>query len=205
MTIFEKVKTAVSLRNTAERYGLKVVGNNMVCCPFHNDRRPSLKLNRNYFYCFGCGATGDVIDFVGKLFDISPIDAAQRLAADFGIDTDKPIAETTIKPKHPTVRAFREDEMYCFRVLCDYLYILENWKISYAPKTPDDELDDRFVEACQMLDYITFLADILTIGSLAERTAAVKELMSDGKMTDLEEMVTRIREEEQNEQHTRKN
>lgn len=201
MTIFEKVKTAVSLRDTAERYGLKVVGNNMVCCPFHNDRRPSLKLNRDYFYCFGCGATGDVIDFVGKLFGISPIDAAQRLAADFNVDNAAPV----LPVKHPKIKAFREDEMYCFRVLCDYLHILENWKITYAPKTPDDELDDRFVEACQMLDYITFLADVLTIGSLEERTAAVNELMSDGKITDLEEMVTRIREEEQNEQHTRKN
>lgn len=203
MTIFEKVKAAVSVRDAAERYGLKVAGNNMVCCSFHNDRRPSMKLNRDYFYCFGCGATGDVIDLAGKLLGISPIGAAQKLAADFGLDVNSPIKPVEVK--HPKIKAFREDELYCFRVLCDYLHILEDWKITYAPKTPDDELDNRFVEACQMLDYITFLADVLTVGALEERAATVKELMSDGKMTDLEKRVTRLREEKANEQHTRKN
>ena len=53
--------------------------------------------------------------------------------------------------------------MLCFRVLTDYLHLLEDWKVRYAPKTPDDALDDRFVEACQMLDYIEYLADILTV------------------------------------------
>ncbi len=51
--------------------------------------------------------------------------------------------------------------MLCFRVLTDYLHLLEDWKVRYAPKTPDDALDDRFVEACQMIDYIEYLADIL--------------------------------------------
>lgn len=196
MTIFEKVKAAVSLRDATKRYGLKVAGNNMTCCPFHNDRNPSMKLNRDYFYCFGCGETGDVIDFVGKLFGISPIEAAQRLAVDFGIDTDSPIAELPAKVKHPKIKAFREDELYCFRVLCDYLHILENWKISYAPKTLDDELDDRFVEACQMLDYIEYLVDYLTVAELEDKLIAVQELLVDGKMTELEERVTRIRKEE---------
>lgn len=86
--------------------------------------------------------------------------------------------------------------MYCFRVLCDYLHILENWKISYAPKTLDDELDDRFVEACQMLDYIEYLVDYLTVAELEDKLIAVQELLVDGKMTELEERVTRIRKEE---------
>ena len=40
--------------------------------------------------------------------------------------------------------------MLCFRVLTDYLHLLEDWKVRYAPKTPEEALDDRFVEACQM-------------------------------------------------------
>ncbi len=196
MTIFEKVKASVALKDAAEQYGIKLASNNMIRCPFHNDRHPSMKLNDSYFYCFGCGETGDVVDFVSKLFGIKPIDAAQRLAADFGIDTNSPIAEPPAKVKHPKIKAFREDELYCFRVLCDYLHILENWKISCAPKTPDDELDDRFVEACQMLDYIEYLVDYLTVAELEDKLIAVQELLVDGKMTELEERVTRIRKEE---------
>ena len=162
MNIYESIKAAISVKQSAEHYGLKVSRNGMACCPFHNDRHPSLKLNEEYFFCFGCGAKGDVIDFVARLFDLSSYEAAQRLAADFGISTEpgQPVA-VPHKLKHPYIRQFREDEMLCFRVLTDYLHLLEDWKVWYAPKTPDDALDDRFVEACQMIDYIEYLADIL--------------------------------------------
>ena len=69
--------------------------------------------------------------------------------------------------------------MLCFRVLTDYLHLLEDWKVRYAPKTPEDALDDRFVEACQMHCYIEYMADVLTVGDLEERVALVDKLMQD--------------------------
>ena len=45
MNLFENVKAVVTVRQAAEHYGLKVGRGNMVCCPFHNDRTPSMKLN----------------------------------------------------------------------------------------------------------------------------------------------------------------
>lgn len=196
MTIYETIKVAISVKQAAEHYGLKVNRNGMACCPFHNDRHPSMKLNEDYFFCFGCGVKGDVIDFVARLFDLSNYEAAQKLAADFGFDPKPPAAAAALpKPKHPCICQFREDEMMCFRVLTDYLHLLENWKVRYAPKTPDDALDDRFVEACQMLDYIEYLADILTVGGLEERVTVVDELMKEGKITFLRDYVTRKRKE----------
>ena len=67
--------------------------------------------------------------------------------------------------------------MLCFRVLTDYLHLLEDWKVRYAPKTPEDALDDRFVEACQMHCHIEYMADVLTVGDLEERVALVDKLM----------------------------
>ena len=129
MNIFEAVKAAVPVRQAAEHYGLKVSRNGMACCPFHNDRHPSLKLNEEYFFCFGCGAKGDVIDFAAQMFDLSSYEAAQRLTADFGISTQPGQAVVVPhKPKRPHIRQFREDEMFCFRVLTDYLHLLEDWK-----------------------------------------------------------------------------
>ena len=84
MDIFTTVKAAVTVRQAAEHYGLQGSRNSMVCCPFHDDRHPSMKLNERYFYCFGCGATGDVIDLVARLFDLSSYEAAKKLAHDFG-------------------------------------------------------------------------------------------------------------------------
>lgn len=197
MTIFEAVKSTVTPRMAAEHFGLNVGRNGMVCCPFHDDRHPSMKLNEDYFYCFGCGAKGDVIDFVARLFDLSSYEAAQKLAADFGISTEQGQAmAATYKPKHPCIRQFREDEMLCFRVLTDYLHLLEDWKVRYAPRTPDEPYDDRFVEACQMHCHIEYMADILTVGNLEERVALVGELLKGGKIAFLKDYTARKKKED---------
>ncbi len=197
MNIFETIKAAITVRQAAEYYGLKVSRNNMVCCPFHEDRTPSMKLNKDYFYCFGCGAKGDVIDFVARLFDLTSLQAAQKLAYDFGIDPDKPPAVAAMqKPKYPLAKAFKKEEMHCQRVLCDYLRLLERWKVQYAPKTPEDTIDDRFVEACQMLDYIEYLADILTFADLEVRIKAVDMLQKDGTIDGLEKRLKRLNKED---------
>lgn len=152
-----------------------------------------MKLNDDYYYCFGCGATGDVIDLTAQLFDLGKFEAAKKLASDFGIDPDNPPAAAALaKPKHKMIRAFRKDEQYCFRVICDYLHLLESWQKLYAPRTPDEPLDDRFVEACQMKDYIEYLVDILTTGDLELRVMTTKGLLKDGKITELEKRLDRL-------------
>ena len=196
MTMYETIKAAVPMKQAAEHYGLKVSRNGMACCPFHHDRHPSLKLNEDYFFCFGCGAKGDVIDLVARLFDLSGYEAAQRLAADFGIATEPGQAvAASCKPKRPHIRQFREDEMLCFRVLMDYLHLLEDWKVRYEPKTPDEPYDDRFVEALQMHCHIEYMVDVLTVGDLEERVALVDELMKSGKITFLKEYTARKKKE----------
>ena len=195
MTMYETIKAAVPMRQAAEHYGLKANHNGMACCPFHNDRHPSLKLNEDYFFCFGCGAKGDVIDLVARLFNLTSLQAVQKLAADFGLDPKPPTAAALPKPKHPYIRQFREDEMLCFRVLTDYLHLLEDWKVRYAPKTPDEPYDDHFVEACQMHCHIEYMADVLTVGDLEERVALVDKLMQDGKIEFLRDYTARKKKE----------
>ena len=206
MNLFETVKSAVTVKQAAEYYGCKVNRGDMICCPFHDDRHPSMKLNRDYFYCFGCGATGDVIDFVARLFGLSSYEAAKKLAYDFGIDPDKPpaamalkkpTAAAMVKPKRPYIRQFREDEMLCFRVLTDYLHLLERWKVEYAPQSPEDELDDRFVEACHMIEYVNDLLDVLMFAELKQRVKAVDMLLKDGTITALEQRLRRLEKEVQ--------
>ena len=68
--LFTQVKSQVTTRQAAERYGIQVNRSGMACCPFHDDHHPSMKIDER-FYCFGCHTTGDVIDFTAKLFDLS--------------------------------------------------------------------------------------------------------------------------------------
>ena len=197
MTLFELVKQNIRVPDAAEHYGLQAGRNGMCSCPFHEDRHPSMKLNERYFYCFGCGATGDVIDLVARLFDLSSYEAAQKLAQDFGIDPDKPPAAAVLpKPERPLLTAYRQEEVRCLRVLCDYLHLLESWKVQYAPKTPEDALDDRFVEACQMLDYVEYLADLLIAAELEQRVKIVEMLNKDGLIAGLEERLDRLKKED---------
>lgn len=124
MTIFEAVKTTVAPRMAAEHFGLSVSRNGMVCCPFHDDRHPSMKLYEDHYHCFGCQANGDVIAFTSNLFAITPLEAVQKLAADFGIREDRPSVLAKLKMYTTQV----ENEMLCFRVLGEYLHILQDWK-----------------------------------------------------------------------------
>ena len=191
MTIFEAVKTTVAPRMAADHFGLSVNRNGMVCCPFHDDRHPSMKLYEDHYHCFGCQANGDVIAFTSKLFGITPLEAAQKLAADFGIREDRP--SVLAKLKVYTTQA--ENEKLCFRVLSEYLHILQDWKKRYAPQTPEEEPDDRFVEACHMLECTQYMLDLLTIGSHEERAKLVKDMMKDNKITLLQERLQEIKEE----------
>lgn len=84
MTPFESVKRYVTARQAAEFYGLKVSRHGMICCPFHNDKHPSMKVDSR-FHCFGCGADGDAVDFVSRSFGLSLKDAAIKICKDFGL------------------------------------------------------------------------------------------------------------------------
>lgn len=191
MNLFEAVKAVVTPRMAAERYGLPIQQGSMVCCPFHADRTPSMKLNEDYFYCFGCGATGDVIDLAARLFSLSSYDAAKKLAADFGITEQKP--SVLAKLKHSKSQA--ELESRSFRVLGDYLQILQGWKENCAPQSPGDAIDPRYAEACHMLERIGNMLDILACGTPQERAEVVADLQKDERLMRMEARNRQIKEE----------
>ena len=191
MTIFEAVKSTVTPRIAAEHYGMTVARNGMVYCPFHDDWHPSMKLYHDHFHCFGCQANGDVIEFTSKLFGITALEAAQKLAADFGIREARP----SVLDKLKTYQTQAENEKLCFRVLREYLHILQDWKKKYAPQTPQEEPHEHYVEACHMLECTQYMVDQLTIGSSKERTKLVADMMKDNKIALLQDHLREIKEE----------
>ena len=191
MNLFEAVKAAVTPHMEAERYGLPIQQGSMVCCPFHADRTPSMKLNEDYFYCFGCGAHGDVIALAAQLFGLPPAEAAKKLAADFGIVEQKP----SVLAKLKRGKSQAELESRSFRVLGDYLQILQDWKEHCAPQSPEDDIDPRYTEACHMLERIENMVDILTFGTPKERAEVVADLQKDNRLALMEERNRQLREE----------
>ena len=173
--VFEAVKQSVSTREAAAFYGIEVKRNGMACCPFHDDKNPSMKVDQR-FHCFGCGEDGDVIDFTAKLFDLSPKEAAEKLAQDFGLiyDSQAPPRRRYVRQK-TEAQKFREDRQRCYRVLSDYYYLLKKWEIDNSPRTPEEEPHPRFVEAIQKKTYVEYLLDLFLYESEEEQRAWIAE------------------------------
>ena len=177
MNVFEAVKQSVSTREVAEMYGIKVRRNGMACCPFHDDRNPSMKLD-NRFHCFGCGADGDAIDFVAKLYGLSLKEAAVKIADDFGISYNlKHKASVRARIREPTdMEKVRKEKQHLMTVKSDYRRLLFEWERTCSPVTLDEEWNPLFVEALHKKDYIDYLLDLLTDTPQIEMKALVAEL-----------------------------
>ena len=173
--VFEAVKQSVSTRDAAAFYGIEVKRNGMACCPFHDDKNPSMKVDQR-FHCFGCGEDGDVIDFTAKLFDLSSKEAAEKLAQDFGLiyDSQAPPRRRYVRQK-TEAQKFREDRQRCYRVLSDYYYLLKKWEADNSPRTPEEEPHPRFVEAIQKKTYVEYLLDLFLYESEEEQKAWIAE------------------------------
>ena len=194
MSLFQKIKSAITVPQAAKVYGMEPDRRGMVCCPFHSDSHPSMKLNDTYYYCFGCGATGDVVDLTAKLFGLNPRQAAEKLAYDFGLDPDKPPANAIALPlpKRSLTDEQRADIAYCLRVLTDYLDLLHDWRERYKPTSPEEPQDERFVEALHMTNLIEHLTDHIAYGTPQQKADAAARLLSGSFLLMLEERTNRL-------------
>ena len=178
-SVFEVVKQSVTAREAAELYGIAVGRGGMACCPFHDDRHPSMKVDTR-FHCFGCGADGDVIDFTARLYDLSPKEAAEKLAQDFGLayDSKAPVRRNHVRQKSEAQK-FKEDRDRTFRALADYYHLLGKWEIDYSPKVPEENPHPRFMEAIQRRDYVGYLLDFFLEDSPEEQKLWIAEHQSE--------------------------
>jgi len=74
------IKAGLSIMSVLHHYGLKTDKHDMLVCPFHEDKSPSLKIytKTNTFHCFGCGATGDGIQFIELFSKLTKHEAILR-------------------------------------------------------------------------------------------------------------------------------
>ncbi len=77
------IESVISSSITLKRRGKTLVG----LCPFHNEKTPSFTVypESNSFYCFGCGAGGDVISFVRRMENLDYIEAVKSVAQMVGM------------------------------------------------------------------------------------------------------------------------
>ena len=164
-----EIKNKISMSDILNKYSFKKSRNNFICCPFHSEKTPSMKIYEQDFHCFGCGEHGDVISFVQKLFGLSFPDTLKKIDTDFNLGLFEhisnrkrlDISRQSYRRKKERERQKQEIEDVKNR----YWDIFGEWarldrnKTLYAPKTPDEERHPLFVEALQKLAYQEYLLD----------------------------------------------
>ena len=180
LNIFSMVKQSVTPWQAASFYGLKPDNHGMCRCLFHDDRTPSMKLYDDHFYCFGCEASGDVIDLTGKLLDLSPKETVARLCHDFGIypdadghdayrPRDQPVpipnpATHSSNLKRPVTAArtlLKEKVNAATYTLLGIIRITQELMRKYAPADPMSEWNAVFSYAAEHHARAEILLDIL--------------------------------------------
>lgn len=182
MSIFNEVKEHLTARQAAEYYGLKVRRNGTACCPFHDDKHPSMKIDKNY-HCFACGVGGDVIDYVSRMFGLSQYDAALKLVEDFRLPIDvKGNAELSVQEKECIRREKAERERIVhiqkrFRKWCNQtvdvlkncIAEIESVNHLLIGKPPDIVFSDDYAQMLHAETFINYWLDILCIGDVSEK------------------------------------
>ena len=184
MNLFSAVKAGVTPLQAAERYGIRVSSGGKALCPFHEDHEPSLQIDSSHFYCFGCGAHGDVIDFTAGLFHLSAYEAATKLAQDFSLCSDRPPPGDNQQIQE--AQMLKNHEHLCFFYLNAYAKLLQRYQKELAPKDPGDTIDERFAEACLWLCHVDYLLDQLLSGDAEERSSVVRMMLSENRLQKLQ-------------------
>lgn len=90
MSDVAQVKARLNIADVVRRYvDLKPVSGRWTgACPFHQETKPSFSVNddEGFFYCFGCQASGDVIDFYMRINGLEFRDALEQLAQEAGVE-----------------------------------------------------------------------------------------------------------------------
>ena len=179
MNIFSEVKAHLTARQVAESYGLYVRRNGTACCPFHDDRHPSMKVDKNY-HCFACGASGDAIDYTARMYGLSQYDAAKKLIEDFNLPIH---TETISKKEKERLHREKEERMRIIRIkkrfsrwrrktvdlLKEALVQIDDSGQVFCAKAPDVMFSDDYAMMLHAEPIINFWLDILCMGSEQEQ------------------------------------
>lgn len=133
MTI-EEIKASYSMRDVLDMYGLKANRSGFVCCPFHGEKTASFKVYERSFHCFGCGAHGDIIDFVVKMDDCTFEEAFRKL----GGTREKPTRSSLLRRKRAKSEQKRGQKAKAalwekYQEVCEDLQILRAVQDAFPP------------------------------------------------------------------------
>lgn len=106
-----------------QRVPLKKAGTSYkACCPFHDEKTPSFNVSQNkqFYHCFGCGASGDALKFLMEYDGLSFVEAVESLAAQYGM----PVPREKLSPKQQKVQQQKQQKQ---RDLYDVMHLVAKY------------------------------------------------------------------------------
>ena len=151
------------------------------CCPFHNEKTPSFKVNpvRNTYHCFGCGAGGNVISFVMQQETMTFPEAVRHLANKVGIHLE----ECKLTPEQEQNRMKRESmfvinakvaEFFAAQIKSTeaksaYSYAVSRWGKDYIDETQIGYAPDAWKSLCEFASKESLSIDMMLEMNLIKR------------------------------------
>ena len=173
VVVAREINELLRMDEVARLYGFEIKRRKYISCPFHSEETPSLRLYDHNWYCFGCGAGGDVIKFVQRYFNIGVQPAIVRLNYDFNLGfplDERPDASRRAKMRLELIeRKNKEMELKQEKEAADRLYAglwnawieLDRQQEKYKPKGPGETPSMFFVETLRGKQYIENMIDSL--------------------------------------------
>lgn len=150
----------------ARHYGFRPNRAGYICCPFHREKTPSLKIypDKGGWHCFGCGRGGTVIGFVMQLFDITFPQAVVRISSDFGLDITPrrraPSEASRILKERQEEAAKREKEDEEYKRVAEEHRYWHEVSVVFAPdKSHPDYFHPLYCEAVKRLPALEWWLD----------------------------------------------
>lgn len=157
--LIPRIKERLTIREVVDRYGLPVK-RGFICCPFHSERTPSLKLyENNTWYCFGCSAHGDVIDFVSKMEGKTFSETIRLLATELGLGTSEfSTTDYSNYLKNKRIKAHRAaQDKWIKKARLSISFSLRNAREIMSK----GEQTDEFFRALQSISRLEYLSEAL--------------------------------------------
>lgn len=153
-----------------EYYVGHVPRNRVIACPFHKEKMPSLRVYENSFYCFGCGAGGDIFNFVAKLFNLLNHEAAEKLDSDFSLGLTNAEYDAVSDMKYTYAKKLKEDTERRFKQkineLCEIRYSL--WRIRFEGIAETEEQAQTQAQAQANVEFLDYIIDYSMVDDLKE-------------------------------------
>lgn len=182
LNLFLEIKEYLTARKVAERYGLQVRRNGLACCPFHDDKHPSMKIDKNY-HCFACGVSGDAVDYVSHMFGLSQYQAALKLIEDFCLPIKVKEKSKLSQVEKNRIREARAEQNRIFHIkerfkkwcnqtidiLKSCLSEIEQVNFFLKDKSFDCIFSEDYAQLLHAEPVIQYWLDILCLGSIEEK------------------------------------